>query len=102
MASVFERLWCRTFQAVLKVGNYFMGYRMPHYLEEMATTLADVFIITSFSLIKRHRRCKGTKKNRNVQIFCTISDIFNDYLTSFMLFAIRYSKYSCAKYCLFA
>ena len=26
-------LWCRTFQAVLKVGNYFMGYRMPHYLE---------------------------------------------------------------------
>ena len=25
--------WCRTFQAVLKIGNYFMGYRMPKYLE---------------------------------------------------------------------
>ena len=26
-------LWCRTFQSVLKIGNYFMGYRMPKYLE---------------------------------------------------------------------
>ena len=28
-----EVLWCRTFQSVLKIGNYFMGYRMPEYLE---------------------------------------------------------------------
>ena len=28
-----EVLWCRTFQSVLKIGNYFMGYRMPKYLE---------------------------------------------------------------------
>ena len=28
-----EVLWCRTFQRVLKIGNYFMGYRMPKYLE---------------------------------------------------------------------
>ena len=28
-----EVLWCRTFQSVLKIGNYFMGYRMPQYLE---------------------------------------------------------------------
>ena len=28
-----EVLWCRTFQSVLKLGNYFMGYRMPKYLE---------------------------------------------------------------------
>ena len=33
MTNTLELIWCRTFQAVLKVGNYFMGYRMPHYLE---------------------------------------------------------------------
>lgn len=27
------KLFCRSFQAVLKIGNYFMGYRMPEYLE---------------------------------------------------------------------
>ena len=27
------KLYCRVFQAVMKVANYFMGYRMPHYLE---------------------------------------------------------------------
>ena len=26
-------IWCRMFQAALKLGNYFMGYRMPTYLE---------------------------------------------------------------------
>ena len=26
-------LWCRAFQSVLKIGNYFMGYRMPEYME---------------------------------------------------------------------
>lgn len=25
-------LFCRSFQAVMKLGNYFMGYRMPEYL----------------------------------------------------------------------
>ena len=33
MTNTLELIWCRTFQAVLKVGNYFMGYRMPHSLE---------------------------------------------------------------------
>ena len=33
MTNRLERVWCRTFQAVLKVGNYFMGYRMPNYVE---------------------------------------------------------------------
>ena len=28
-----EVLWCRTFQSVLKIGNYFMGYRMPKCME---------------------------------------------------------------------
>lgn len=28
-----NKIWCRTFQAVMKVGNYFLGYRMPEYIE---------------------------------------------------------------------
>ncbi len=27
------KIYCRVFQAVMKVGNYFMGYRMPEYIE---------------------------------------------------------------------
>lgn len=27
------KLYCRIFQAVMKVANYFMGYRMPEYIE---------------------------------------------------------------------
>lgn len=27
------RLYCRIFQAVMKVANYFLGYRMPEYIE---------------------------------------------------------------------
>ena len=26
-------VWCRVFQSILKIGNYFMGYRMPKYLK---------------------------------------------------------------------
>ena len=33
IAYKLDVLWCRTFQAVLKLGNYFMGYRMPKYME---------------------------------------------------------------------
>lgn len=29
----FYKAYCRIFQAVLKAGNYFMGYRMPDYIE---------------------------------------------------------------------
>lgn len=32
-ASSVSKLWCRTFQAGMKVGNYFLGYRMPEYIE---------------------------------------------------------------------
>ncbi|MBE6753437.1 MAG: iron-containing alcohol dehydrogenase [Ruminococcaceae bacterium] len=28
-----SKVFCRIFQAVMKVGNYFMGYRMPEYIE---------------------------------------------------------------------
>lgn len=32
-ANVMSKAYCRTFQAVMKVANYFMGYRMPEYIE---------------------------------------------------------------------
>ena len=32
-AGVVSKAYCRTFQAVMKVANYFMGYRMPEYIE---------------------------------------------------------------------
>jgi len=63
MTNRLERVWCRTFQAVLKVGNYFMGYRMPNYVEgpgkitELGTFLKekkidDVLIVTDRGLMK--------------------------------------------------
>ena len=56
--------WCRTFQAVLKIGNYFMGYRMPHYIEgpgkiaELGKFLAekkvnDVLVVTGSGMVRR-------------------------------------------------
>ena len=59
-----EVLWCRTFQAVLKLGNYFMGYRMPHYLEgpgkirELGAFLKekrinDVLVVTGSGMVRR-------------------------------------------------
>ena len=53
-----------TFQAVLKVGNYFMGYRMPHYLEgpgkikELGTFLRskginDILVVTGSGMVRR-------------------------------------------------
>jgi len=32
-ATMASKLWCRTFQTGLKLGNYFLGYRMPEYIE---------------------------------------------------------------------
>ena len=59
-----EVLWCRTFQAVLKLGNYFMGYRMPYYLEgpgkirELGAFLKekrinDVLVVTGSGMVRR-------------------------------------------------
>ena len=64
MTNTLELLWCRTFQAVLKVGNYFMGYRMPHYLEgpgkiaELGKFLKekkvnDVLVVTGSGMVRR-------------------------------------------------
>ena len=57
-------LWCRSFQAVLKIGNYFMGYRMPKYLEgpgkirELGAFLKekkinDVLVVTGSGMVRR-------------------------------------------------
>ena len=59
-----EVLWCRVFQAVLKVGNYSMGYRMPEYLEgpgkirELGAFLKekginDVLVVTGSGMVRR-------------------------------------------------
>ena len=59
-----EVLWCRAFQSVLKLGNYFMGYRMPRYLEgagkikELGVFLKeqrinDVLVVTGSGMVRR-------------------------------------------------
>lgn len=59
-----NRLGCRAFQSVLKIGNYFMGYRMPEYLEgpgkvkELGAFLKgkginDVLVVTGAGMLKR-------------------------------------------------
>ena len=59
-----ERLWCRAFQCALKIGNYFMGYRMPQYLEgpgkikELGAflkekNLNDVLLVTGSGMVRR-------------------------------------------------
>ena len=59
-----EVLWCRTFQSVLKIGNYFMGYRMPEYLEgpgkirELGAFLKekninDILLVTGSGMVRR-------------------------------------------------
>ena len=64
MTNTLELIWCRTFQAVLKVGNYFRGYRMPHYLEgpckiaELGAFLKekklnDVLVVTGSGMVRR-------------------------------------------------
>ncbi len=63
-ASFLETAYCRTFQAVLKIGNYFMGYRMPHYWEgpgkirELGAILKekginDILVVTGSGMVRR-------------------------------------------------
>lgn len=59
-----EVAYCRVFQAVLKIGNYFLGYRMPEYMEgagkirELGGFLRekdinDVLVITGSGMMRR-------------------------------------------------
>ena len=61
---MWNNLWCRTFQMVLKLGNYFMGYRMPFCLEgpgkirELGAFLKekginDILVVTGEGMIRR-------------------------------------------------
>ena len=62
--SKLYRLGCRAVQGVLKVGNYFMGYRMPEYLEGPCKIKArgaflrekkinDVLVVTGSGMVRR-------------------------------------------------
>ena len=64
LPHVLNVAFCRSFQAVLKLGNYFMGYRMPQYLEgpgkirELGAFLAekrinDVLVVTGAGMVRR-------------------------------------------------
>ena len=61
--SVLKKAYCRTFQAVLKAGNYFMGYRTPETLEGpgcvkdlpariLENGVRHVFLVTDEGLMK--------------------------------------------------
>ena len=39
MAKTVKIIYCRTFQGVLKIANYFMGYRMPRCIEGIGTVV---------------------------------------------------------------
>jgi len=58
-----SKIYCRTFQAIMKIGHYFMGYRMPEYIngpgsinrmpELMKAKGADnVLVVTDNGLVK--------------------------------------------------
>ena len=64
MSDTLEVFGCRVFQAVLKIGNYCMGYRMPEYLEgpgkirELGNFLRekkinDVLVVTGTGMVRR-------------------------------------------------
>ena len=64
IAYKLEVIGCRMFQAVLKVGNYGMGYRMPQYLEgpgkirELGEFLRekginDLLVVTGSGMVRR-------------------------------------------------
>ena len=64
MTNLLQRAWCRSFQAILKIGNYFMGYRMPQCLEgpgkiaQLGAFLAekghnDVLVVTGSGMVRR-------------------------------------------------
>ena len=59
-----KKLYCRAFQAVLKLGNYFMGYRMPEYTEGAGAlsrlgdflkerNVNDVLVVTGCGMVRR-------------------------------------------------
>ena len=64
MRSALETIYCRTFQAVLKLGNYCMGYRTPEVLEGPGQVrklgaflkekgIHDILVVTGLGMLRR-------------------------------------------------
>ena len=64
LSAKLEILWYRAFQSVLKIGNHFMGYRMPQYLEGPGTIrelgaflqekhINDILVVTGSGMVRR-------------------------------------------------
>lgn len=64
LPHVLNVAFCRGFQVILKMGNYFMGYRTPQCLEgpgkirELGAFLAgkqinDVLVVTGAGMVRR-------------------------------------------------
>ena len=86
-ASTVSKAWCRTFQAVMKVANYFMGYRMPEYIEGPGSIrrlpefmrekgAEKVLVVTDANLMKLGLLDKMLDSLREAGFdFCIFSDI---------------------------
>ena len=86
-ASGMSKLWCRTFQAVMKVANYFMGYRMPEYIEGPGSIArlpefmrekgaAKALVVTDNNLMKLGLLDKMLESLKEAGFeFCIFSDI---------------------------
>ncbi|MBQ1281417.1 MAG: iron-containing alcohol dehydrogenase [Oscillospiraceae bacterium] len=88
-----EVVYCRGFQAVLKVGNYFMGYHMPKYMEgagkikELGAFLKtkginDVLVVTGASLLRRGMPQPMLEGMRKAGIRFTVLDLVDPDPTS--------------------
>ena len=64
MTGFLERVWCRSFQAVLKIANHFLGYRTPQCLEGPGAVnrlgdflkekkINDVLVVTGAGMVRR-------------------------------------------------
>jgi len=70
MPHKLEVFLCRSFQLVLKIGNYFLGYRMPRTLEgpgklrDLGAFLKekginDVLVVTGSGMVRQGHRRQG-------------------------------------------
>lgn len=86
-ASIMSKAYCRAFQAVMKVANYFMGYRMPEYIEGPGSIrrlpefmrekgAKKVLVVTDNNLMKLGLLDKMLDSLREAGFaFCIFSDI---------------------------
>ena len=83
MSHILKTVYCRTFQSVLKLGNYFMGYRMPLFPDGVHTAaqlgdflrkeqINDVLLITGSGTIRRGDAAPLLDGLKAAAIRCTI------------------------------